>query len=421
MQTNPSATELALARHAAVSWIEQALEQNCTLTRALALASERHWGAKLYAVSTIEAWYYAHRAQGFEALKRRPRKDKGARKALSPEACEAMAKLRREYPQLKVPVLVRQLVEKGVLTPGTFSLPSVYRFLASQGLDYRTLKRTSTNCVISGPCKAFECPLSNELWMADLMFGPSIKLSTGQILHSRLFALIDDCSRLVPHAQYYEGEQLRWFLDCLRQALARRGVPDKLYTDRGKIFLSCHLQIVCANLNIRLLHAKPYAAWSRGKIERLFRTLQDDFQARLVLDPVHTLEELNQRLWRWLEAEYHQRPHGGLDKQTPAERFAQRSQALHVLDPQTDWQRLFLSRASRRVRLDATVSLDGQVWEVPTHLRGQVVELHFDPFDWKRVEVWRQDHLVALARRCDKQLNSRTYTDRDYERPDKSL
>src|SRR5436309_3380682 len=313
MQDHPSSTELALARHAAVSWIQQALEQNCTLARALALASERHWGGKLYAPSTIEAWYYAHRAQGFEALKRRTRKDKGSRKALNAEACETIAKLRREYPQLKVPVLIRQLVDQGVLSSGTFSLPSVYRFLAS------------------------------------------------------------------------------------------------------------HLQIVCANLNIRLLHAKPYAAWSRGKIERFFRTLQDDFQARLLLDPVHTLEELNQRLWRWIESEYHQRPHGGLDNQSPAERFAQRSQALQVLDPQTDWERLFLSRATRRVRLDATISLDGQVWEVPTHLRGQVVELRFDPFDWKRVEIWHQDHLVALARRCDKQLNSKTYTDRDYERPDKSF
>jgi putative transposase len=421
MQDHPSSTELALARHAAVSWIQQAVEQNCTLARSLALASERPWGGKLYAPSTIEAWYYAHRAQGFDALKRRARKDKGSRKALSAGACEAIAKLRRDYPQLKVPVLIRQLVDQGVLSSGSFSLPSVYRFLASQGLDYRTLKRTPTHSLTSGPCKAFECALSNQLWMADLMFGPSIKLSTGPILHSRLFALIDDCSRLVPHAQYYEGEQLRWFLDCLRQALARRGVPDKLYTDRGKIFLSSHLQIVCANLNIRLLHAKPYAAWSRGKIERFFRTLQDDFQARLVLDPVHTLEELNRRLWRWIESEYHQRPHGGLDSQSPAERFAQRSQALRVLDPQTDWERLFLSRATRRVRLDATVSLDGQVWEVPTHLRGQVVELRFDPFDWKRVEIWHQDHLVGLARRCDKHLNSKIYTDRDYERPDHSF
>src|SRR5438876_4211505 len=115
MQDHPSSTELALARHAAVSWIQQALEQNCTLARALALASERHWGGKLYAPSTIEAWYYAHRAQGFEALKRRTRKDKGSHKALNAEACEATAKLRREYPQLKVPVLIRQLLDQGVL------------------------------------------------------------------------------------------------------------------------------------------------------------------------------------------------------------------------------------------------------------------------------------------------------------------
>ena len=27
---------------------------------------------------------------------------------------------------------------------------------------------------------------------------------------------------------------------------------------------------------------------------------------------------------------------------------------------------------------------------------------------------------VGLARRCDKRLNSKTYTDSDYERPDKS-
>src|SRR5205823_275066 len=86
---------------------------------------------------------------------------------------------------------------------------------------------------------------------------------------------IDDCSRLVPHAQYYEGEQLRWFLDCLRQALARRGVPDKLYTDRGKIFLSSHLQIVCANLNIRLLHAKP----DKPALRRLPLRLKDRFRS----------------------------------------------------------------------------------------------------------------------------------------------
>lgn len=413
---------LALARHAAVSWIQEALKSQFTLARALSLASERTWGDKLYAASTLERWYYQFDAHGFSALQRQPRKDKGTRKALGPEAGQALLELRRQQPQLKVKVLVRQLLDQGTLQSGTFSLPSVYRFLAEHGLDSRSIKHPVplTLPLSGGPTKAFECALANELWMTDMMFGPSLKLATGPVLHTRLFALLDDCSRLVPHAQYYASEQLDAFLDCFRQALARRGFPEKLYTDRGKIFTSYHLQVICANLGVRLCHAKPYAAWSRGKIERWFRTLQEDFQARLVLDPVHDLAELNQRLWRWIETEYHLRVHSALQGQSPAERFAQRALNLRTADPQTDWEGLFLARAQRRVRLDATVSLEGLLWEVPIHLRGQLIQLRFDPFTWQRVEVWHQDHFVARARRCDKQLNAKTYTQSEYDRPDRS-
>jgi len=36
------------------------------------------------------------------------------------------------------------------------------------------------------------------------------------------------------------------------------------------LFVSQHLQTVCANFGIRLIHAKPYVAWSKGKIERFY-------------------------------------------------------------------------------------------------------------------------------------------------------
>ena len=57
---------LALARHAAASWIQEALKQNFTLARATALASERTWGGKTYSASTLEGWYYLLRHQGFD-------------------------------------------------------------------------------------------------------------------------------------------------------------------------------------------------------------------------------------------------------------------------------------------------------------------------------------------------------------------
>jgi hypothetical protein len=60
MNNQPSDSDaLALARHAAASWIQEALKQNFTLARATALASERIWGGKTYSDSTLESWFYA--------------------------------------------------------------------------------------------------------------------------------------------------------------------------------------------------------------------------------------------------------------------------------------------------------------------------------------------------------------------------
>ena len=111
--------------------------------------------------------------------------------------------------------------------------------------------------------------------------GPILRVGD-RTVHTFLFALLDDCSRLVPHAQYYDNQKLPSLLDCLKEAFGRRGLPGKLYTDHGKIFTCAHLQVICANLKIKLIHARPYAAWSRGKIERFFRTLTGGFSSEIV-------------------------------------------------------------------------------------------------------------------------------------------
>ncbi len=248
---------LALIRHSAVSWIEQSLNQGKTLGRALALAAELDWDGRHYSPRTLEDWFYAWRAQGFGALERQSRRDKGLCRAISPQTAEAIVKLRLQQPSLPISVLVRQLEQSGVLEPGTFSLSSVYRLLISQGLDRPRLMAQS-----SGPTKAFETELANALWMSDVMDGPTLRVGDRPV-HTFLFAVLDDCSRLIPHAQYYEHEKLRCLLDCLKQAFASRGLPEKLYTDQGKIFTCAHLQVICANLKIKLTHARPYAAWSK--------------------------------------------------------------------------------------------------------------------------------------------------------------
>lgn len=401
----------ALARYDAVRWIEEAVKSGLILSLALKVASNRPWNDRVYSVPTLERWYYAYRADGFEALQTQPRADKNTSRALSPETAEALREWRRKYPSVKVTTLVRRMEKEGVVEPGNLSLSTVYRCLKQVGLDPTGLK-VSGGAQLSGPTKAFEVAESNDLWMADGMHGVRLA-GKGRATH--LLALIDDCSRLVPHAQYYPGERLEHFLDTFRHALQCRGIPNRFYTDNGKVYVSRHLQTVCANLGVQLIHHKPYHAWSKGKIERFFRTVQTDFEQRLIFQPAGSIDELNERFWHWLETEYHRRPHGSLNGRTPLERFAERSARLRILDEQTDVDGLFLARTTRRVRRDATISIDGRLFEVPVALRGRRIEVRYDPFAFSRLEVYLDELYIGRAQPCDKQLNSRTFDKENYE------
>jgi transposase InsO family protein len=291
------------------------------------------------------------------------------------------------------------------------SVNTLYRVLAREGLDARSL-----SAAVSGPTKAYELSWANQLWTTDGMWGPSVPLVCGgKPVRTHLLGIIDDCSRLCVHAQYYPGERLVHFLDTLKQALQSRGIPDKLYTDNGAVFVSPHLNTVCANFGIRLLHAKPYHSWSKGKIERFWATVQGDFEQRLVFTPATSLEDLNRRFWQWLESDYHQRAHGGLDGQSPAQRFRERSAHLRLVDPAQDIVSLFLSRCRRRVRRDATFSIDGHLFEAPAALRGRPVDVHYDPFGWSRLDLYWNGQLMGQAHPCDKQANARRSRKEDYE------
>ena len=249
------------------------------------------------------------------------------------------------------------------------------------------------------------------------MGGITLKTADGKVIKTRLIALIDDCSRFITHAQYYENETTACFLDVFKKAVMRRGIPEKLYTDRGKIFTCTHVKGVCANLSTTLLKAKPYHSWSKGKIERFFLTLQKSFEQSLVFDKVTSLEQLNNRLWQWIEQGYHQQVHSSLGDQSPAQRYRERSDKVRLYrGPSADFERLFYKHITRRVRKDATISIDGCLWEVPTHLRGVKVEVRYDPFiSHKQLEIYLEGKCAATASLCDKNYNAHHFKSLNYE------
>lgn len=92
------------------------------------------------------------------------------------------------------------------------------------------------------------------------------------------------------------------------------------------------------------------------------------------------LAELNQRFWRWLECEYNQRAHRALDGASPQQRFQERSEGLRPLPAGMDVDGLFLLRT---------------LWEVPPACRGRIVDVHYDPFRWNRVELYVEGNKVG--------------------------
>jgi putative transposase len=185
----------------------------------------------------------------------------------------------------------------------------------------------------SGPQKAFEAPAPNDLWMVDFACGPHLRTHEGRAISTHLCIIIDDHSRLIPFAAYYLSADTASFLDCMKQAVLRRGLPLKLYTDQGKPFVNTHAKIVCANLGIRLLHAKPYHAWSKGKVERLIRTIQGDFEVLLRLEGegVKSLLALNSAFSRWIANTYHLRSHGSTGM-SPQQRFTHAAHPLRRVE-----------------------------------------------------------------------------------------
>lgn len=120
------------------------------------------------------------------------------------------------------------------------------------------------------------------------------------------------------------------------------------------------------------------ALHNHGKVERLFKTIQTRFYPLLKADPVHSLEELNNRFWEWLEVDYHRKKHASLDGKTPHELFQSQLNHITFIEDLSILETIFLKRANRKVKLDGTITIDKRLYEVPSQYIGQKIEVRMD-------------------------------------------
>ena len=371
------------------------------------------------AAETLREWLAVYRRGGFEALHPKPRCDQGRARAIPQEMADVLCALKEETPALSVHLLIDKAKAKaGVGEEMHLAPATVHRLLSRHGLMDKKLGLPT-----SKDRRRFAFDKAGELWMSDVMHGPAV-MADGRKRKSYLLALLDDATRIVPYAAFALSENTAALLPVLRQAVLRRGVPTRLYVDNGAVYRSHHLSLVCAKLGINLIHARPYQPQGKGKQERFFRTVRMQLLPTLADADMKSLDALNRRLWAWVEGEYHQSPHKGLEGVTPLDRWTMSAHDIRLVDQGCDLDDLFLFEQKRRVQRDRTVSLNGIVYEVDASLVGETVTLRFDPQRGGRpVDVHFKGRKVEQAKRVD--LYANCFVKRDHTtkalQPDRRL
>jgi transposase InsO family protein len=354
------------------------------------------------AVETMRGWVGLYRAGGFDALKPRPRKDIGSARAIPTEVIDLLVSIKDDHRDWSVPMVIDEAKKRnGGAREIALPVSTIHRVLSRAGVMGKAPEDPTTK-----DRRHFSYEHAGELWMSDVMHGPAVVVGNRRKQKTYLICLLDDATRVVPYCAFAFSENTSAFLPVLKSAVMRRGIPKRLYVDNGAVFRSHHLALVCAKLGVTLIHARPYQPQGKGKQERFFRTTRMRLLPTLTPADTSSLESLNRRLWAWVEGEYHQTPHKGLDGTTPLDAWAMRSSDIRVPGPEVDLREMFLFEQKRRVQRDRTVSLDGLLYEVDAVLVGENVVLRYDPSTrGAPIDVWHRGQKVQTARVVDAYAN----------------
>lgn len=334
-------------------------------------------GLREFSPATVKRWLSEYRSNGLEGLKRKFRTDKGLARTISAELSQSIMEIKQLHPKKTATAIYSELLNAGALGDPPVSLSTVGRYV-------RKLKLIPQEPTVER--KRFEFEYANDCWQTDVCAGPYLRIE-GKKKKTFLIAFLDDASRLLVEGGFFWEENCRNLQVILKKAILKRGIPKRIFADNGKIFDSLQLRLICASLGITLSHARPYSPESKGKIERVFRTLRTQFINLLNLSDISSLEALNEQFSCYCQSTYNLRPHSSLGGRSPMERFLLDKDKLRNVSSEESLEQIFLHEATRKVKKDATISLDRKVFEVPQSLIGQSITVRFDPEDDSKAYV----------------------------------
>lgn len=350
---------------------------------------------------TIQTWYSRYQKHGVTVMENKPRSDKGkTRKVVLEDVAEAVQKVLPKLHQRtpKLAIVYRLCIEEGLLTRAQIA-PNTFRRVVKQ---YELLK-ADPECV-NKVRLAFAKAHANDMWQADTLYGPYLQIN-GASIQSRLIAFLDDASRVCCHGQFFLAENVDTLVEALRAAFYKRGVPQSLYVDNGSIYTSKEIVQICARVGCLLAHTPVRDGAAKGKVERFFRTVREQFLCRQL--DLSSLEALNRQFTHWVEEQYNAQPHSVLGM-PPLDRFALDRKWVRFLPPNEANDELFFVEEERHVRADNTFSFKSLRFEAPRHLPDRTIQIRFQRSQpTARVVVYYKGERMGEARLLDPVANDR--------------
>lgn len=350
---------------------------------------------------TIQTWYYRYKNHGITGMTGQPRKDKGTVRKVTPEELlEALntAKPHFHGERTNKRALYRFCIRNGLLQPERISQTTFYRLIR----EYELLAPDVTD---NKKRLAFSMKYANQLWQADTMFGPHV--DTGVSLgrkQARLIAFLDDARRVLCHGEFFFEENVEALVQAIRSAFYKRGVPEQLLVDNGSIYCCQEITLICARVGCLLRHTAVRDAAAKGKIERFFRRVRDQFLVKRL--DLSSLDALNRQFTEWVEHEYNARPHDAIGMK-PIDRFGIDLSRVRFLSPSEHTDELFYAEATRKVKKDNTFSFLSRRYETPVDLRDKQIQLRYDRgrSDTTNVIVYYKGQRMGTARFLDTVAN----------------
>jgi len=257
---------------------------------------------------------------------------------------------------------------------GLDSVPSysvIRRYMKENGLVRRKKKKSKAERVhVAREQRSYEAAHVHELWHADFHKGSRrVLCPDGKWRDAKLFAALDDRSRLCCHLQWYLDETAESFVHGLCQALQKRGRPRRLMTDNGAAMKAAETCEGLERLSIKQELTLPYSPEHNAKVEVFWAQVEGRPMAMLESVPDLSLELLNEATLAWAEMEYNRKRHSETGC-TPLRRFVDEADVGRPCPPSEVLRSAFRQKVVRKQRRsDGTVTVEGRRYEVPSRYR----------------------------------------------------